>query len=486
MMASRKLDIAFDEINTKYKDASETEIQRGINSVETRLQELRGDMETQKSEMANKQQLVQLLEEKLKENPNSKGLLTQIETSKKEIATIQKSIDKKQSEIDKAEKRKMNLQGYKNHKQEITRILKAKEQLQVSLKTEMGKRDEAKAQLAKARKMLEEVNKKLINEKTTMEMTNAEYNDLLRKREELPKQIQKLGEMQRHAEQRIRNLQAKIGQCDLAWRTLFVDKDWDEIRRRSTEPNKRFTKQSEKQNETEKAKEKVQKQEDTQTEPQKQGEITEKIEQKQGDQKENPEAIEAKENENAVGGATVAARGVTANGKDNEISDDFFEVKEEKSRLEKIYGVLRKVPGLILFWPFKLVKATVKAPFKLIKFTYKKIKQLIKWLKQKGIGDISDLKKKENPKAQAEPKKEEKKEIEQPVQVVQKEEKKETEQPVQEVKEEKQTERRKDFMDQLREYADVNYRKEVRDKKQETYIDAHKAVKKAEVEEMER
>lgn len=476
-MAKRKLDIVFEEISTKYKDASETEIQRGINRVETRLQKLRGDMETQKGEMANKQQLVQLLEGKLKENPNSKGLLTQIETSKKEIATIQKSIDKKQSEIDKAEKRKMNLQGYKNHKQEITRILKAKEQLQVSLKTEMGKRDEAKAQLANARKMLEEVNKKLINEKTTMEMTNAEYNDLLRKREELPKQIQKLGEMQRHAEQRIRNLQAKIGQCDLAWRTLFVDKDWDEIRRRSTEPNKKFTKQSEKQNETEKAKEKVQKREEnTQTEPQKQGETTEKIE-KQGEQKEN---------ENAVGGATVAARGVTANGKDNEISDDFFEVKEEKSRLEKIYGVLRKVPGLILFWPFKLVKATVKAPFKLIKFTYKKIKQLIKWLKQKGIGDISDLKKKENPKAQAEPKKEEKKEIEQPVQVVQREEKKETGQPKQETQKEEQEIPRKNFIDGLREFADVDYRKKVRDEKQKAYIHVHEAVKKEEKEDVER
>ncbi len=475
-MASKKLDNAFKEIHTKYKDASETEIQKGINGVEARLQKLRGDVGRQQGEIAGKQQLVQLLEGKLKNNPNSKGLLTQIEASKKEIATIQKSIDKKQSEIDKAEKRKMNLQGYKNHKQEITRILKAKEQLQVSLKTEMGKRDEAKAQLANARKMLEEVNKKLINEKTTMEMTNAEYNDLLRKREELPKQIQKLGEMQRHAEQRIRNLQAKIGQCDLAWRTLFVDKDWDEIRRRSTEPNKKFTKQSEKQNETEKAKEKVQKREEnTQTEPQKQGETTEKIE-KQGEQKEN---------ENAVGGATVAARGVTANGKDNEISDDFFEVKEEKSRLEKIYGVLRKVPGLILFWPFKLVKATVKTPFKLIKFTYKKIKQLIKWLKQKGIGDISDLKKKENPKAQAEPKKEEKKEIEQPVQVVQREEKKETGQPKQETQKEEQEIPRKNFIDGLREFADVDYRKKVRDEKQKAYIHKHEAGK-TEKEDVER
>lgn len=485
-MASRKLDIAFDEINTKYKDASETEIQRGINSVETRLQKLRGDMETKKGEMANKQQLVQLLEGKLKENPNSKGLLKQIETSKKEIATIQKAIDKKQSEIDKAEKRKMNLQGYKNHKQEITRILKAKEQLKVSLKTQIGKRDEAKAQLANARKMLEEVNKKLINEKVTMEMTNAEYNDLLRKRDELPKQIQKLGEAQRHAEQRIRNLQAKIGKCDLAWRTLFVDKDWDEIKRRSTEPNKKFTKQKveqEKQKEsTQNGKQEVQKSTSVPVE----GNPVVSIPLLDSVPKRTSVPVEAREEENDATGTAVPTNGATAKGNDIENPDDLFEVKEEKSRLEKIYGVLRKVPGLILFWPFKLVKATVKAPFKLIKFTYKKIKQLIKWLKQKGIGDISDLKKKENPKAQAEPKKEEKKEIEQPVQVVQREEKKETGQPKQETQKGEQEIPRKNFIDGLREFADVDYRKKVRDEKQKAYIHVHEAVKKEEKEDVER
>ena len=472
-MAKRKLDIAFEEISTKYKDASETEIQKGINGVEARLQKLRGDVGRQQGEIAGKQQLVQLLEGKLKNNPNSKGLLTQIEASKKEIATIQKSIDKKQAEIDKAEKRKMNLQGYKKHKQEITRILKAKEQLKVSLKAEIGKRDEAKSQLASVRKMLEEANKKLMNEKATMEMTNAEYNDLLRKRDELPKQIQKLGEVQRHAEQRIRNLQAKIGQCDLAWRTLFADKDWDEIKRRSTEPNKKFTKQKveqEKQKEsTQNGKQEVQKSTSVPVE----GNPVVSIPLFDSVPKRTSVPVEAREEENDATGVAVATNGATAKGNDIENPDDLFEVKEEKSRLEKIYGVLRKVPGLILFWPFKLVKATVKAPFKLIKFTYKKIKQLIKWLKQKGIGDTIDLKKEENPKEQkeqSEPKKEEKKEMEQPVQETQKEE---------------QKDEGKDFIDGLREFADVDYRKKVRDEKQKAYIHKHEAGK-AEKEDVER
>ena len=472
-MAKRKLDIAFEEISTKYKDASETEIQKGINGVEARLQKLRGDVGRQQGEIAGKQQLVQLLEGKLKNNPNSKGLLTQIEASKKEIATIQKSIDKKQAEIDKAEKRKMNLQGYKKHKQEITRILKAKEQLKVSLKAEIGKRDEAKSQLASVRKMLEEANKKLMNEKATMEMTNAEYNDLLRKRDELPKQIQKLGEVQRHAEQRIRNLQAKIGQCDLAWRTLFADKDWDEIKRRSTEPNKKFTKQKveqEKQKEsTQNGKQEVQKRTSVPVE----GNPVVSIPLFDSVPKRTSVPVEAREEENDATGTAVATNGATAKGNDIENPDDLFEVKEEKSRLEKIYGALRKVPGLILFWPFKLVKATVKAPFKLIKFTYKKIKQLIKWLKQKGIGDTIDLKKEENPKEQkeqSEPKKEEKKEMEQPVQETQKEE---------------QKDEGKDFIDGLREFADVDYRKKVRDEKQKAYIHKHEAGK-AEKEDVER
>ena len=447
-MASKKLDNAFKEIHTKYKDASETEIQKGINGVEARLQKLRGDVGRQQGEIAGKQQLVQLLEGKLKNNPNSKGLLTQIEASKKEIATIQKSIDKKQAEIDKSEKRKMNLQGYKENKQVIIRTLNVIERFQLILKKEIEKRDEAKLQLASARKMLDEVNKKLMNEKATMEMTNAEYNDLLRKRDELPKQIQKLGEVQRHAEQRIRNLQAKIGQCDLAWRTLFADKDWDEIKRRSTEPNKKFTKQK--------------------VEQEKQKESTQNG--KQEVQKSTSVPVEAREEENDATGTAVATNGATAKGNDIENPDDLFEVKEEKSRLEKIYGVLRKVPGLILFWPFKLVKATVKAPFKLIKFTYKKIKQLIKWLKQKGIGDTIDMKKKENPKEQSEPKKEEKKEMEQPVQETQKEEPKVP---------------RKSFIDGLREYTDKDYREKIRNEKQKAYIHKHEA-RKTEKEDVER
>lgn len=427
MMASKKLDNAFKEIHTKYKDASETEIQKGINGVEARLQKLRGDVGRQQGEIAGKQQLVQLLEGKLKNNPNSKGLLTQIEASKKEIATIQKSIDKKQAEIDKSEKRKMNLQGYKENKQVIIRTLNVIERFQLILKKEIEKRDEAKLQLASARKMLDEINKKLMNEKATMEMTNAEYNDLLRKRDELPNQIQKFEEVQRHAEQRIKNLQEKIKDCNDYWKILFVNKPTSML------SGKKYTKTKER---------------------------TKGDELKARTTEENSE--EAKKNGNDITRDTVATNGAIAKGNDIENPDDLFEVKEEKSRLEKIYGVLRKVPGLILFWPFKLVKATVKAPFKLIKFTYKKIKQLIKWLKQKGIGDTIDMKKKENPKEQSEPKKEEKKEMEQPVQETQKEEPKVP---------------RKSFIDGLREYTDKDYREKIRNEKQKAYIHKHEAGK---------
>ena len=87
---------------------------------------------------------------------------------------------------------------------------------------------------------------------------------------------------------------------------------------------------------------------------------------------------------------------------------------------------------------------------------------MIKWLKQKGIGDTIDMKKKENPKEQSEPKKEEKKEMEQPVQETQKEEPKVP---------------RKSFIDGLREYTDKDYREKIRNEKQKAYIHKHEAGK---------
>ena len=59
------------------------------------------------------------------------------------------------------------------------------------------------------------------------------------------------------------------------------------------------------------------------------------------------------------------------------------------------------------------------------------------------------------------------------------------EQPVQETQKEEQKDEGKDFIDGLREFADVDYRKKVRDEKQKAYIHKHEEVK-AEKEDVER
>ena len=46
-------------------------------------------------------------------------------------------------------------------------------------------------------------------------------------------------------ENRIIDLKGKVGKCDLAWRTLFTNKGWDEIHRRAIEENKAYTKKQE-------------------------------------------------------------------------------------------------------------------------------------------------------------------------------------------------------------------------------------------------
>ena len=47
--------------------------------------------------------------------------------------------------------------------------------------------------------------------------------------------------MKRH-KQKAKDLEAKIGKCNLAWRTLFTNKTWDDIQLRAKQTKGRFTK----------------------------------------------------------------------------------------------------------------------------------------------------------------------------------------------------------------------------------------------------
>ena len=43
------------------------------------------------------------------------------------------------------------------------------------------------------------------------------------------------------AQAKAKDLEAKIGKCNLAWRTLFTNKTWDDIQLRAKQTKGRFT-----------------------------------------------------------------------------------------------------------------------------------------------------------------------------------------------------------------------------------------------------
>ena len=91
-----------------------------------------------------------------------------------------------------------------------------------------------------AEELLKDANKKLADEKLTMEMDQYEYNALLEQKAQAEKDVKEQTEIYKKAKDRILELQTKMGKCDLAWKTLFTGKSWDDIQRRALDPNTKF------------------------------------------------------------------------------------------------------------------------------------------------------------------------------------------------------------------------------------------------------
>lgn len=146
-----------------------------------------------------------------------------------------------QKDIEQGKKRLENLRGYSKNKTQIEGIRKYKVSLEKKLEQEIATRSESKELLEQAIKDLEEVSKKLADEKYTMTLDQDEYNALLgeKARSENEKKLQE--ERYLKSSKRITELQSKIGKCNLAWKSLFVNKSWDDIQRIALEPNTRYT-----------------------------------------------------------------------------------------------------------------------------------------------------------------------------------------------------------------------------------------------------
>lgn len=142
-MKKRALDKAYEEIDAKYKDMSEEDMKK--------------EMETLKKEITGKEKALENLDGEAREK-------------------MKKDLEKKNNRL-------KNLEGYSKNKTQISKIIDYRGRLEAKLANVIAVKDDSKKAYA----------------------------------------------------------EAKIGKCNLAWRTLFTNKTWDDIQLRAKQTKGRFT-----------------------------------------------------------------------------------------------------------------------------------------------------------------------------------------------------------------------------------------------------
>lgn len=234
-----KLETMYQNIDLKFKDASEEEIKEEIARGNLQIEENNNEIEKLKETIKTKQQLIEVLEGK-EESETSPRIQKAIEDASKELEEAQNKLKDYELNISKIKNGETNLIAYSKNKNQIKQIRTFKESIAKKLPVEIAKRDDSKAKMEAAEESLRDANTKLANEKLTMEMDQYEYNALLEQKAQAEKDVKEQTEIYKKAKDRILELQTKIGKCDLAWRTLFTGKSWDEIQRRALDPNTKF------------------------------------------------------------------------------------------------------------------------------------------------------------------------------------------------------------------------------------------------------
>lgn len=200
-MKKRALDKEYEEIDAKYKDMSEEDMKK--------------EMETLKKEITGKEKALENLDGEAREK-------------------MKKDLEKKNNRL-------KNLEGYSKNKTQISKIIDYRGRLEAKLANVIAVKDDSKKAYAEAKKEFVEASKLLKDENKTMEMDQNEYNDLLTKKENAEKEMKSQKEIFEKAQAKAKDLEAKIGKCNLAWRTLFTNKTWDDIQLRAKQTKGRFT-----------------------------------------------------------------------------------------------------------------------------------------------------------------------------------------------------------------------------------------------------
>lgn len=258
-----KLDIAYDDFEKRYSNMNEEDFTKAINE---RVNELESKIITKdpadynpkikdlRKVVSDKRSLIIKLEGK--EDAKVKEI---IEKTKTEISEIQEEIEK---EIERATAEiernninikkeisdlKLNARGYSKYKNQIVKIREYQKILDNKLKEQIQIRDNSLANIKNAEKELKGLNKtltELLNKSKEKELDDSDkdnYEALLLRKQAVEETINKQQLICENAKIRILDLQSKIAKCNMAWKTLFTDKDWDDIHARAIEKNTRYT-----------------------------------------------------------------------------------------------------------------------------------------------------------------------------------------------------------------------------------------------------
>lgn len=138
-------------------------------------------------------------------------------------------------EKDKLEKEIVNVKNYLKNKDKIEKVIGYKNKIRENLK---GKREE-KAQLNKDLKSIKAEEKEIDNKlKNPKELDNNEYNEALKRKEEIKVEKEKLEKKIEDLSKSIESLTGSNNKCDLVWKNLMLGKSWDEIHLKALEMNK--------------------------------------------------------------------------------------------------------------------------------------------------------------------------------------------------------------------------------------------------------
>ena len=189
-----KLETMYQNIDLKFKDASEEEIREEIARGNLQIEENNNEIEKLKETIKTKQQLIEALEGK-DESETSPRIQKAIEDASKELEEAQNKLKDYELKILEIKNGETNLISYSKNKNQIKQIRTFKESIAKKLPVEIAKRDDSKAKMEAAEESLRDANAKLANEKLTMEMDQYEYNALLEQKAQAEKDVKEQTEI---------------------------------------------------------------------------------------------------------------------------------------------------------------------------------------------------------------------------------------------------------------------------------------------------